>query len=461
MIAAPLIRPVLLAFSLAASLGAAWGQTLSVTPNPATAGKAFTLYLQGVPQNSCYTAFSRESVMVSGNRIDLRYTVASYAVPLSAAAGAEPIPCPLLDARDAKVAPSMPSFAMPALKAGSYEVWATNMPECLYSQPSCKIAVKPESAGVLKVESAPEPAYTINPDSAPAGQAFALQLLSYDFACGTAYDSLSAVVADGAITLSFLDRPNPAAICPAIYMPYGPTFRLPALKEGAYKVKVNRLSAGGTVDAGVLTITNAAVRKSWYLKTKKVVAEKAFAMQLLRDDIGNCQTSFADEAVTISAKSITVFFTMEQHPERVCIQNIQPYGPTFEMPAMKTGAYPVYAVVCEGKAGACQATADVASIVDTLLVSAASSVRMSGLRAHGPKVEMRGQAAVFALPEGEAGTWRAELMTLDGRVLGRTTVAGAAGQRVTVSVGRAPANAVSLLRLTSPDGAQRFLPIVR
>jgi hypothetical protein len=334
------------------------------------------------------------------------------------------------------------------------------MPECLYSQPMCLIAVRPESAGVLEVKEGTAPAFFINPASAPPNQAFALQLLSYDFTCATTYDSLSAVVAEGVITLSFRDYANPAALCPAVYMPYGPTFRIPALKEGSYKVKVNRLATNVAADAGVLSIAGVAPRKSWYLKEKRTLAGKAFAMQLLRDDIGNCQTSFADEGITISSQAVAVAFTLERHPDRVCVQNIQPYGPSFEMPAMKVGAYPVAATVCEGIAGQCKAPG-AASVVDTLIVTQTLSVRMSELRAHGPKVEMRGQTAVFALPEGKTGSWRAELMTLDGRVLGRTTVSGPAGQRVSVPVGRAPANAVSLLRLTSPDGAQRFLPIVR
>ena len=69
--------------------------------------------------------------------------------------------------------------------------------------------------------------------------------------------------------------------------------------------------------------------------------------------------------------------------------------------------------------------------------------------------------ASFALPAGPEGRWHAELVTLDGRVLGESTLTGAAGTRVSIAVGRAPANAVSLLRLTAPDGAQRFVPIVR
>jgi hypothetical protein len=459
MIAATLYRPILLALGLAACIGAASAETLSVIPNPAKADTRFTLHLQGVAGLDCNSFFSRESATVTGNRIDLRYTVSHSGIVLDTTGGGDPAVCPVRAVPEAKSLPILPVFAMPALKAGSYEVWAANMPECLYSNPMCLIAVQPVSAGILKVEAAPAPAFFINPTSALPNQAFALQLLSYDFNCGTLYDSLSAVVADGVINLSFRDRQNPAALCAAVVMPYGPTFRIPALKEGSYKVKANRLSTNAVADAGILSIT-AMARKGWYLKEKKTLAEKSFAMQLLRDDIGNCQTSFADQTVTVSSKAIAVSFTMEQHPDRVCVQNIQPFGPVFEMPALKTGAYPVTAAVCEGLAGACKGPTT-SSVADTLVVTQTLRVGISDLRARGPKVELRGQAAVFALPEGKTGSWRAELMTLDGRVLGRTMVSGPAGMRVSVPVGRAPANAVSLLRLTSPEGGERFLPIVR
>ena len=98
---------------------------------------------------------------------------------------------------------------------------------------------------------------------------------------------------------------------------------------------------------------------------------------------------------------------------------------------------------------------------DTLVVAKSLAVRMSDLRAGAPKVELVGNTAWFALPQGKAGLWRAELMTLDGRVLEGKTLAPAPGERVSMPVGRAPAGAVSLLRLTSPAGAQRILPIVR
>ena len=95
---------------------------------------------------------------------------------------------------------------------------------------------------------------------------------------------------------------------------------------------------------------------------------------------------------------------------------------------------------------------------DTLVVIKSLAVRMSVLRAGAPKVDVLGNTAFFALPEGDAGVWRAELMTLDGRVLAGESLAGAPGDRVSVPVDRARANAVSLLRLTSPAGNAASCP---
>src|SRR5258706_14180299 len=100
--------------------------TLSVTPNPAPGGKTFTLTLLGTTSN-CNTFFSRESVTVSGTRIDLSYTANSYIVdppyPVKGSPGpVDPI-CPVFAQgnADANIIPpyySAPTFAMPALKAG-------------------------------------------------------------------------------------------------------------------------------------------------------------------------------------------------------------------------------------------------------------------------------------------------------------------------------------------------------
>ena len=479
------IQPLFLlapALALVLGLGAAKAQTippaLSVTPNPAPAGKAFTLTLNGVATR-CGAVYTHQSVSVNEGRIDLQYTVDQMIFiddPIVAKGDVEPIDpvCPVFVGQETvptSILPNAPMFAMPALKAGSYEVWATNVPACAYAKPACAVKLMPVAAGKLAVTEQGAITYLINPTAVEAGLDFELSLLSYDFNCGHTFDNLSVAVGEGVITLSFLDHPNPAAICPAIYKPYGPTFKVSGLKAGTYKVKAYRHPAclpckmlGETADAGVLTVKTTIAKKGWYLKNDNVVAAKPFDMQLLKDDVGNCQTSFSHQSVSTSAGGIYASFLLETHPERVCIQDMRPFGPTFSMQALKVGTYPVYPIQlaqCEVTPPFCAIDRIAPVATDTLLVTQTLAINISELRAKSPAVSMRGNKATFTLPAGRVGTWQAELVTLDGRVLGAKTVTGGAGMQVEIPVGRAPANAVSLLRLTSPEGGQTFMPIVR
>lgn len=470
------------ALALAFGLGAAMAQTippaLSVIPNPAPAGKNFTLTLVGVATR-CGALYTHQSVSVNAGRIDLQYTVESGIVidpPILLKGEVEPIDpvCPVYladQAAPSAILPNGPTFATPALKAGSYEVWATNVPACAYAKPACAVKLMPVSAGKLEVTEQGSITYLINPTTVEAGQDFELSLLSYDFNCGHTFDNLSVAVGEGVITLSFLDHANPAAICPAIYKPYGPAFKVSGLKAGSYKVKAYRHPAclpckmlGETADAGVLTVKASVAKKNWYLKNDNVVAAKPFDMQLLKDDVGNCQTSFSHQSVSTSAGGIYASFLLETHPERVCIQDMRPFGPTFAMQALKVGVYPVFPIQlaqCEVTPPFCAIDRLAPVATDTLMVTQTISILLSEMRAKAPAVSLRGNKATFALPAGRAGTWQAELVTLDGRVLAAKTVTGGAGMQVEIPVGRAPANAVSLLRLTSPEGGQTFMPIVR
>ncbi len=463
---------------------------LSVLPNPAPANKAFTLSLYGVTAN-CNTVFSRESVTVYGNRVDLRYTMDNRIIidpPIfiddPKIAQDVPVPplCPIYadgqkPASDGSIIEpdimaNVPMFQMPAMKPGTYEVWATNMPECLYTNPACAIKVAPVSAGNLVVsETVSGLTFTITPAIAAADKGFDLQLLSYGFNCGTTYDNLDVSMDGDVINLSFKDYEHAGTVCPAIYKPYGPTFKMPALPVGSYKVMATRKCTATVCNyipvstlAGTLTIQGSVARKGWFLKEHAQLAGKAFTMQLLNQDVGNCTTTVSHQGVTQSGGGIYTTFLMETHPENICIQDMHPWGPSFSMQAMKVGTYPVYVtqlLACEVTAPFCAIDRIAPVPSDTLVVMTTLAVRISELRAHGPRVSLRGNIAVFALPQGRAGAWHAELVSVEGRVLGDRTVTGAAGDKVEISVSRAPANAVSLLRLTSPEGKQQFLPIVR
>lgn len=459
------IRNIAFAALAAAALGAASAQTLSVSPNPAPADKPFTLTLAGL-YNGCYASFGRESVFVSGSRIDLRYTRNDgIVVPMGKGADAsvvDPI-CPVLDTLVTRPnvgpVPVGPVFSMPALKAGKYEVWATDVPECVYS--GCKIGLNPVSAGVLEVKAQGTMTFTLSPASAPAGQGFDLQLLSYGFTCATEYLEKVVHVQGNLITLSFFHQERPDVGCIALYQPYGPVFRMPPLAAGSYEVRVDRNAMNASLSAGTLVITGPAKRTGWYLKQPTTQADAPFVMQLLKDSLMTC-TNFSHATAAASTGGIQAAFLMQQG--KCASISTAPIGPAFAMPALKTGIYPVYVtelLPCEVTAPFCAVDREMPVPSDTLVVIQTLAVRMSALRAGASKVELRGKVACFDLPQGKAGIWKAELLTLDGRVLGESAFNAAPGERVSVPVARAPANAVSLLRLTAPGGVQSFLPVAR
>ena len=450
---------------------------LRVTPNPVAAGKAFTLTLNGVLAD-CNTVFTRESVTVSDSRIDLSYVPQTFIVdppPIREDGGKNP-GCPVYSGNqhgDALLPPyaAGPTFKMPALKAGTYEVWATRMHECLYATFPCKIAVHPVSAGTLTVLAEGRIEYGIHPTSAPAGQDFDLSLLSYQFNCGTVFDNLSAVAQGDELTLTFLDHEKAGVVCPAVYKPYGPAFRIGALKAGAYKVKAYRLPAchpckmmGETTDVGTLTITEGSDRNGWFLKQRQVLAGKPFTLQLLNNAYGNCQTSFSHKSISASGGVITASFLTETRPDIVCVTDIRPHGPAFEMPALDVGVYPVYVntlLECQVTAPFCAVKMPMPAPSDTLMVIQTLSALISDLRAGAPKAELLGSLAAVHLPEGIGGTWKAELLTLNGQRLATASVSAEGGQRAEFDLGLKPQRGVWLLRLSSPEGETHMIPLVR
>jgi hypothetical protein len=459
----------------------------SVSPNPAPSDKAFTLYLTGAG-GGCYTTFSRESVTVVGNRIDLSYVSNTIATidPLPADAKApssDLIACPVLDqpkttlaAQEAPILPpiySQPTYAMPALKAGTYQVYVTQMYECLYTKPTCKIAVQAVSAGTLTVQQASvTTSYTLTPTSTAASKDFELSLLSYAFNCGTGFTNLASAVSGNTITLTYLDRPPKDLIaCPAIYQAYGPTFKLAGLKAGTYKVVAERLPScypckmmSEVADAGTLTVKDPDfTRKGWYLQDRQAAPDKAFSMQLLNNAVNNCQYSFSYKSSSVSASGIYAQFLMTRDTNRVCIQSISPWGPAIDVKALTPGAYPVYVTEllrCEVIAPICAVDRAMPMASDTLLVTKTSSVFLSQLRARGPKVEVTGSRASFDLPQGIGGAWKADLTTVAGQHVKSATIRGEGGSRAAFDLGAKAQAGIYLLRLQAPDGTAHLMPIL-
>jgi len=367
---------------------------LSVTPNPVQAGQSFWLYLQGLATADCYATFAHESVSVVGKRINLRYTTQRIIyTPDAPATPRCPMPVAMADTTviPTPVTPNLPTFLMPALMAGKYEVWASDVPACLLATPTCTIAEPaPVSAGTLEVQTQAEPAFTFSPLSSPAGKGFDLHLLSYGFTCATLYDSLAVKVVGDVITLSFLFREPPLIACPAIYAPYGPTFKIPALATGTYQVRVDAGLRNAPVALGNLQITAAAARKDWYLKQRTVPPDAGFQLQILRDSLAAC-TNFSNLNAVASAGGINLYFLRQTGKCALISQD--PIGPQFTMPALKAGRYPVYVtelLPCEVAQPACAVDRVMPMASDTLFVGNSLAVPMPVSRAGVPKVDVSG-----------------------------------------------------------------------
>jgi len=322
------------------------------------------------------------------------------------------------------------------------------------------------------------PTYTLAPLAVDAGKAFDLSLTSTQFTCGTTFDSLSYSVYEFSLTLNFRPHEHKGVACPVlINQAYGPTFKIEALKAGNYRVRgwdlrhcappplsVDcRVMSAPDFD-GTLAVGPAAERKTWFLAQKEEMPEKTFTMQLLSSLYGNCQTEFSHQSFTVEKDRISTTFTIDSYPDRVCIRNVSPWGPSFEMPAMQSGSYPVWVSTppgCVYAKPACMINIPISSSPeDTLLVTRTSSMLISQLRAEGLGAELQGDQVRFDLPKGAAGAWRIELVTLSGARLAAGTVEAGSGLRSHLRLDVSPEAGIYLLHAQGPDGSTHSIPVI-
>ena len=419
-------------------------QALTVVPNSLNANIVNTITLTGDTAWKCNTQFSHDTAVVNGKRINLSFSLTQNPQTKCVLTTIYPPP------------PVGPKFLLPKLSAGSYEVWTTEIPTCAYSKPACLVAYMQKYAGVITVADSGTITYSINPTSTVAGKDFSLDLLSYQFNCANTYDMLTSSVLGDTISLTFLDHEPPAAsICPAIYKPYGPTFKMKALKSGTYLVKAFRLPACAAqgckmaaipANAGILTVTDTlpGLHIGWYLKEKSVAAEKPFALKLLNQDYGNCQTTFSHQSVRLESGTIWLSFLIESHPERLCITDIHPNGPTFDMTALNAGEYPVEVMelfscqftnpMLAGPQPICFGYGLSRPTVDTLIVSKSVGINFEKKGSNKNLLSSNSYMALNALgtkrvqlilpPETltesevkRSGAWTAQLISLNGEIL--------------------------------------------
>lgn len=221
-----LFRKILPIELLAASclpITALWAQTPDqvayLSPNQAESGKPFQVTVSG-KTTLCNPRFSHHSVR-TGDGI-LYLTVLAENDPLSKCSAGE---------HDYAT-----DFRIPALNADTLEVELYLPPACAFSSSPCPIANQPFYAGRLFIRDSASLYYAVRPKRVDADKAFDLFLTRKDFTCGNEFSSLATNISGHSLFLTYTSRLHPEALCPAILLDYGPTFKVPAMKPGVYQV---------------------------------------------------------------------------------------------------------------------------------------------------------------------------------------------------------------------------------
>lgn len=431
-----------------------------LSPSQAPAGRDFALTVLS-NRYSCAHEYASHTVVVNEGRIDLSFTSSINPAKLCAAVEK----------------PFGPAFKMPALKEGRYEVYMNPMAAATCQVVDlCPKAGPFESAGILTVSGEGGIAYVISPTEVEADKAFALKLLSPDFGCNIDYLLTSSRVQDGKITLTFLDKANPLVRCAPEEKMYGPEYKFPGLKAGTYEVWAERLPAcveqGCKMlpvpeQVGKLSVKPAlATRKGWFLKQREVKAGASFALNVVNNDYGNCNTGFDHTSLVVQDNALSVSFVIVDYPDRVCLMDVRPHGPSFTVNALKPGRYPVYVNVspsCLFSEPRCPVLPPVmpAEASDTLVVI--QTVALGGaagtVSGMAPKASWRDGGLSLMLPAGAPGMWRAEVMSLSGRRLqGARMISGSDGRAVMTGI-RNPERGLILVRLVSPGGKSHLLRV--
>ncbi|MFC1585833.1 hypothetical protein ACFL5V_09830 [Fibrobacterota bacterium] len=228
--------------------------------------------------------------------------------------------------------------------------WTLIIPGLILLMPS---AVGAKESGTSQVILPEEQDYIISPLSVAAEQGFALSLLSYNFTCGHTYSHLSVEVSRNDIYLSFLPTADPAAICPAIYMPYGPDFEVPGLEPGTYNVYAIELVPCLVSEpaceiaviprlAGMLTVEGAG--SGFSISPTTAAAGQPLTLSLLSSRF-NCATEFSYLSVEAGDTAIYLSFLAEENPFVDCAYIPGAlFGPSYEMQGLREGSYAVYAM---------------------------------------------------------------------------------------------------------------------
>lgn len=328
------IRSTFLALALAAAWPAVSPQAalVSVHPYLAEAGKPFTVTVTG-QTDLCMPIWTHMDAKVSGDKLFLE------------AAGANN-PAAICTAGPHAFSVDIPVLA---LKAGVYEVRFQRRMACEFAMPPCLPFNELDTAGSLTVLDQAGLAYPIKPRAAAANKPFDLLVTSRNFTCGNTYSGLSVTVRDWQIMLSFTNKPNPAALCPAVIADYGPTFKIPALPQGTYQV-ISTISPYCGTDgpcplalvapqlSGALQILGAEDRFKPRTEPGLVPAGGTFSLEL--HGPYDCNDVMTEKQVEVKDGVIRLSYSLVR-TKKMCADTIFIHHENFTVPALAAGDFPV------------------------------------------------------------------------------------------------------------------------
>lgn len=306
--------------------------TVSVTPHQAEAGKDFRVTVSG-KTDLCMPIWSYISAKEQGGILTL-----------SAAGANNPLAKCTAGPHDFSL-----DFLVPALKAGSYEVRFQRHLPCEFEKPQCEPFIFPDSGGTLVVVDRAKLSFSIKPRAAAANKSFDLFLTNKDFTCGNTYSNLNVGVRGWQVMLSFTNKPNPAAICPAIEADYGPTFKVPALAYGIYQVMAVMspwcdskgpcpLAPIAPQLAGALDIGSVGPGLLPWTEPGLAPAGMTFGLDL--HGPYDCNDVVTNKLVEVKDKTILLHYGLTR-TKMACLDTVFVHHETFTVPGLAVGDYPV------------------------------------------------------------------------------------------------------------------------
>src|SRR3989338_8494865 len=170
-----------------------------------------------------------------------------------------------------------------------------------------------------------------------------LRLYNNEFTCADSFANAGAALSGNRLVLTYRAiRDTGIVICPAIPADYGPVFRILGLIPGYYEVYEERYyctPGAPTCDPpaqlylGLLAVANGLGDYNvWALRPDTVDANAPFGLQIRNGAYGNCFVGFFDSAAFVARTGeIGLNFTVEYYPQKLCLVDLHPHGPAYQM----------------------------------------------------------------------------------------------------------------------------------